>query len=146
MRGMKTKPVCILLPPNLAELVVTQLCERLEAYVDRMADEMLDGGQIVVVPAESAHPASNATLTRRQLAAELTRASFPIAEATLKTLASRGGGPPYRKVGSRVVYEWGASLNWAQSKLGPVQRSTSEDDAPKARSPRSTPASTEATA
>ena len=35
-------------------------------------------------------------LTRRDTAAALTEAGFPVAEATLATKATRGGGPPYR--------------------------------------------------
>jgi hypothetical protein len=91
-------------------------------------------------------PEPDALLTRAQAAAALTAAGHPIAVATLKTLASRGGGPAFQKAGSRVVYVWSTTFAWAQSKLGPVQRSTSENDAPKARSPRSIAASTEATA
>jgi hypothetical protein len=72
---------------------------------------------------------ADAFLTRRDNAIALTAAGFPTAAATLATLASRGGGPPYRRYGSRVVYRWGDSLAWAQSRLGPVVTSTSEADA-----------------
>lgn len=68
-------------------------------------------------------------LTRRNGAAALTEAGFPTAPATLATLASRGGGPIYRRYGSRVVYRWGDLLEWAQSRLGAPMRSTSEADA-----------------
>jgi hypothetical protein len=67
--------------------------------------------------------------TRRNGAAALTEAGFPTAPATLATLASRGGGPVYRRYGSRVVYRWGDLLDWAGSRLGPPMRSTSETDA-----------------
>jgi hypothetical protein len=70
----------------------------------------------------------DALLTRAKTAEELTRAGFPTAVSTLKTLASRGGGPPYRKAGSRVAYRWGDAFDWAQSKLGPAQHSTSAAD------------------
>lgn len=61
-------------------------------------------------------------LTRRNGAAALTEAGFPTAPATLATLASRGGGPVYRRYG-------GDLLEWAQSRLGAPMRSTSEADA-----------------
>lgn len=65
-------------------------------------------------------------LTRKQLAAALTEAGYPISPATLQTKASRGGGPPYRKFGPRALHPWGLSLEWARSKLGPLVASTSQ--------------------
>lgn len=64
--------------------------------------------------------------TRRQAAAELTAAGFPVAEATLATLATRGGGPPFQKFGRRVLYRRGATLDWAYSRVTSVRRNTSE--------------------
>jgi hypothetical protein len=78
----------------------------------------------------------DALLTRAKTADELTRAGHPTAASTLKTLASRGGGPKFRKSGSRVTYRWGDALDWARSKLGPVQRSTSEGDTPRPKPAR----------
>jgi hypothetical protein len=71
----------------------------------------------------------DALLTRKNGAAALTEAGYPVAEDTLASKATRGGGPPYRKFGKRVLYRWGDLLAWAQSRLGPVLHSTSEADA-----------------
>jgi hypothetical protein len=68
-------------------------------------------------------------LTRHAAAAALTAAGYPIARATLATRASRGGGPPYRRFGTRPLYRWGDLLEWAQSRLSPPMCSTSEADA-----------------
>jgi hypothetical protein len=67
--------------------------------------------------------------TRRNAAAALTNAGFPTAPATLATLATRGGGPVYRRYGTRVLYRWGDLLDWAKSRLSAPIRSTSEADA-----------------
>ena len=67
--------------------------------------------------------------TRRNAAAALTDAGFPTAPATLATLATRGGGPVYRRYGNRVIYRWSDLLDWAQSRLSAPMRSTSEADA-----------------
>lgn len=45
---------------------------------------------------------------------------------TLSTKASRGGGPPYYKFGSRALYRWADALAWAEARLGPPRCSTSE--------------------
>jgi hypothetical protein len=71
----------------------------------------------------------NTWLTRRSGASALSEAGYPTASATLATLASRGGGPFYRRYGARVIYRWGDLLDWAQSRLSPPMRSTSEADA-----------------
>jgi hypothetical protein len=68
-------------------------------------------------------------LTRRQSAAALTEAGYPTSAATLATLASRGGGPVFRHYGARVLYRWGDLIEWAEARLGPPIRSTSERDA-----------------
>jgi hypothetical protein len=64
-------------------------------------------------------------LTRDATAAALTESGFPVASTTLATKATRGGGPPFRKFGLKPLYRWGDSIEWAQSKLGPVVTSTS---------------------
>lgn len=69
-----------------------------------------------------------ALLLRDRCAAALTEAGYPTSPATLATKATRGGGPPFRKYGPRVLYEWRSTLAWAQSRLGPVVNSTSELD------------------
>jgi hypothetical protein len=67
------------------------------------------------------------TLLRRKRCAEaLTAHGFPVAEKTLATKASRGGGPPYRKFGRVVLYRWGDVLAWAEAQLSPPVHSSSE--------------------
>jgi hypothetical protein len=65
-------------------------------------------------------------LDRRTLALTLTAAGFPISEATLATMAVRGGGPAYVLWGRKPLYPWGGSLEWAESRLTAPVRSTSE--------------------
>jgi hypothetical protein len=77
-------------------------------------------------PSLSIHP--DALLTRAATAAALTDAGYPVAPATLETKATRGGGPPFRKFGQRVLYRWGDALEWAQSKLSSLVSSTAELD------------------
>lgn len=71
-------------------------------------------------------------LTRRQTADALTGAGFTISPATLQTKATRGGGPPFRNFGQRVVYRWGDALDWAQNRLSKPRRSSSELNAQQA--------------
>jgi hypothetical protein len=71
----------------------------------------------------------DALLTRVDCAAALSKAGFPTSPKTLATKASRGGGPPFRRWGSKPLYPWGSSLSWAMERLGPPMRSTSEADA-----------------
>jgi len=73
-------------------------------------------------------PDNDALLTRDQVARALTAAGFPTSPKTLATKASRGGGPPFRKYSNRPLYQWGTSLAWAISRLGPIVTSTSEAD------------------
>ena len=63
------------------------------------------------------------------MAEALTEAGYPTAEATLATLACRGGGPKFRKYGRYPVYHWGDALEWARSRLSRPVTSTSELDA-----------------
>jgi hypothetical protein len=44
-------------------------------------------------------------------------------------MATRGGGPPYRLFGPRVLYRWIDALNWAESRLSMPRRSSAEADA-----------------
>ncbi len=71
----------------------------------------------------------NAKLTRDQLAAALNDAGYPVKAKTLATKATRGGGPPFRHFGPRVLYCWGDALAWAEGRLSPPRSSTSEADA-----------------
>lgn len=68
----------------------------------------------------------NARLSRKQTADALSSAGYPIAEATLASMATRGGGPLFSKFGPRVVYRWADVLEWAQYRLSKPVRSTSE--------------------
>jgi hypothetical protein len=71
----------------------------------------------------------NALLTRKATAASLIASGYPVAAGTLATMAVRGGGPPYHRFGPRVLYRWGDCLAWAEARLSPAMRSTSEADA-----------------
>ena len=65
-------------------------------------------------------------MTRKATALALTGAGFPLAAATLATLATRGGGPPFRRFGSRALYRADEGLDWANSRLSKAVSSTSE--------------------
>ena len=71
----------------------------------------------------------NALLTRKATSAALTDAGFPVAEASLATMATRGGGPPYRLFGRKPLYRWADALEWATGRLSKLFRSTSEAEA-----------------
>jgi hypothetical protein len=68
----------------------------------------------------------SALLRREPCAGALTKAGFPISGKTLATMATRGGGPPYHKFGRTVLYRWSDALAWAESRLSPPRRSSSE--------------------
>ncbi len=74
-------------------------------------------------------PDPNTIFRRRDAAAALTAAGYPIAQATLSTYATRGGGPPYRRFSGRAIYVWRDLLRWAESRTSEPRRSTSEADA-----------------
>jgi hypothetical protein len=62
-------------------------------------------------------------LSRRETALALTEAGYRIAEATLATMGSRGGGPPFEKWGPKPQYLWGNSLAWAKARTSrPIRR------------------------
>jgi hypothetical protein len=135
---------------RLVELVarpyVENIRRELEGLIDCDPDLAGPGDGVVTAGASPAIPTDPETLlTRTQLAAALSDAGYPVSLETLATKATRGGSPPYRLFGKKPLYRWGDALEWARSKLGPVQRSTSEGDASKARTARSTAASAEAT-
>jgi hypothetical protein len=69
---------------------------------------------------------SDARLTRKQTAEALSAAGYPIADATLATMASRGGGPLFSKFGPRAIYRWGDALEWAKSRLSRPLSPTAE--------------------
>lgn len=65
-------------------------------------------------------------LGRKELSEALTARGLPVAEATLASMASRGGGPPFSKFSQRVLYRWGDAISWAHSRLSPSVTSTSQ--------------------
>jgi hypothetical protein len=67
-------------------------------------------------------------LTTIRAAEDLSAKGYPISPHTLDTLASRGGGPPYRKWGRRRLYDPNELLAWAEGLLGPTVTSSSEAD------------------
>lgn len=68
-------------------------------------------------------------LDRRAASALLAEHGIPCAAATLATLATRGGGPTFVKFGHRALYRRSDLVTWAESKLSPPRRSTSEAEA-----------------
>jgi hypothetical protein len=75
-------------------------------------------------------PASpDALLRRKALSEALKAAGYPVAEKTLATKATRGGGPPYRLFGRVPLYRWGDAVAWAEARLSQPCCSTSEADA-----------------
>lgn len=68
----------------------------------------------------------DAVLTRADTGAALRAAGYPVADATLATKATRGGGPPYSRFGNKPLYRWGDALAWARSRLSAPAHSTSE--------------------
>jgi hypothetical protein len=75
-------------------------------------------------------PTSPDALMRRKATAEaLTALGYETRTATLASKATRGGGPPYRLFGRIPLYRWGDAVSWAESRLSPPRRSTSEADA-----------------
>ena len=71
----------------------------------------------------------NLLLDRRAAADFLAERGFPCTPATLATLASRGGGPPFTKFGPRALYRPRDLIAWAQGKLSSPRLSTSKADA-----------------
>jgi hypothetical protein len=67
-------------------------------------------------------------LRRDATASALTLAGFPTSPKTLASLATRGGGPKFRKYGRYPIYRWGDALGWARAKLSPLVGSTAELD------------------
>lgn len=64
--------------------------------------------------------------TRPQSAGFLKENGYPITAKTLQKLACVGGGPIYRKFGNRALYTPEDLLAWAESRLTPPIRNTSE--------------------
>jgi hypothetical protein len=71
---------------------------------------------------------ADALLRRKAVAVALTEAGYPIAAATLATMAVRGGGPPYVLFGRIPLYRWGEVHAWAAGRLTAPRRSSAEAD------------------
>ena len=56
------------------------------------------------------------------------RYGFPCSRQWLAKLAVIGGGPVFRKAGRYPVYEAAELERWAEARIGPPQRSSSEVD------------------
>jgi hypothetical protein len=67
-------------------------------------------------------------LTRVAVADALKQAGYPITAKTLATMATRGGGPPYRMWSKVALYSLGEALEWAQSRLSGPRPNTSVRD------------------
>jgi hypothetical protein len=66
-------------------------------------------------------------LSRVEAAEALSRAGYKISPCTLATLASRGGGPPYAKFGTKPIYTLAELLAWAEGRVSqPCKRSYAE--------------------
>lgn len=68
-------------------------------------------------------------LRRADAAAYITEHyGFPCSRQWLAKLAVIGGGPVFRKAGRYPIYEPSELARWAEARIGPPQRSTSEMD------------------
>jgi hypothetical protein len=76
-------------------------------------------------------------LPRREAASFLRKRGFQVAEASLATWASRGGGPRYYKFGPKAIYKPSDLLDWAEAKLSAPRCSTAEADCAEQSAPRS---------
>jgi hypothetical protein len=71
----------------------------------------------MVMTMKQALPDRDDLLTRDETAVALTVAGYPIRSATLGTKATRGGGPPFRRFGTRSLYRWGDAIDWAAGRM-----------------------------
>jgi hypothetical protein len=77
------------------------------------------------------HGADGRMLRRKEAARYLTeKRGLPVAAQTLAKLAVIGGGPSFRKFGRFPVYRAADLDRWADMRLGPIQRSTSDPKEP----------------
>jgi hypothetical protein len=76
---------------------------------------------------DSAHARGDRYLRRTDAAAYVTdRYGFPCSRQWLAKLAVVGGGPVFRKAGRYPIYHPADLDRWAQARIGPPQRSTSQ--------------------
>jgi hypothetical protein len=103
-----------------------QTAEDLSDVIQRAVREAVEAAGLRAAPAAPIDP--DALLTRRDAAEALTARGFRVSERTLATKVTRGGGPPYRRFGPRVIYTWSDLLAWAEGRLSAPRRSTAEAD------------------
>ena len=65
-------------------------------------------------------------LTRREAASHLSERGLPVSKNTLQKFATTGGGPAYCIFGNRSLYTTEALDSWAEARLSPARKSTSE--------------------
>jgi hypothetical protein len=65
-------------------------------------------------------------MTRAETAQYITEHWFPCSPKTLAKLAVIGGGPAFRKAGRVPLYSTVSVDGWAESRIGPLVRSTTE--------------------
>jgi hypothetical protein len=87
------------------------------------AIQTVDNGETM----KQALPDREDLLTRDETAVALTAAGCPIRSATLGTMATRGGGPPFRRFGTRSLYRWGDVIDWAESRMAQSRRPNEAD-------------------
>ena len=67
-------------------------------------------------------------LTKRAASAYLTQTlGLPVAEKSLSKMITIGGGPAYRKFGTRVVYLPSDLESWATSRLSETRLNSSQE-------------------
>jgi hypothetical protein len=70
--------------------------------------------------------ASKIYVNRAALSQALAEMGLIVAVPTLTTWATRGGGPPFRKFGKKIVYDLAAAVAWAESRMTPAVTSSAE--------------------
>jgi hypothetical protein len=111
------------------------ITEDINDLIARTALAAVEAAGLRVAPSAPLDP--DALLSRKDAAAELTARGLKVSERTLATKATRGGGPPYRRFGPRVVYRLADLLAWAEGRLSAPRRSTAEADRAEQSAPRS---------
>jgi hypothetical protein len=65
-------------------------------------------------------------LTRQEAASYLSERGLSVSKNTLQKFATTGGGPAYCIFGNRSLYTAEALDFWAEARLSPARKSTSE--------------------
>jgi hypothetical protein len=76
---------------------------------------------------------------RKDAAEFLTGQGFEVSPETLATMATRGGGPRFRRFGRKPLYEEDDLLAWAEGRLSPPLSSTSAAQIEAAGAPKPAP-------